>query len=176
MTRRKVGAMREPNGQTKRSKRQQPDDMMSPTEMRRLIDASKAGLKDPVWGSMVGRLHLAHKLTTSQFNAGVTWSSLARDYSAASQSPREPKSANLNPVGGEPPDPDSPQGLEEAQRHTHARHQYIAGLGIINLAGAPARRAVEATCEKDLLPAGHAQLEALGLGLSALSAFWGKRK
>jgi hypothetical protein len=133
-------------------------------------------MRDPVWATTLGYLYLAGKVTGSQFAAGKRWADLARDYSAASQSPKTPQSANLDPKGGTPPDPDSPTGAREARREAHVLHQYIAGLGIINLAGAPARRAVEAVCEQGQVPAGHVQLEALGRGLSALAAFWSERR
>jgi len=173
MSRRKALVAREPNGRAKRTSPLPPA-----SEVSRLRDAALAGMRDPVWGTTLGYLYLSGKVTGSQFAAGKRWADLARDYSAASQSPKQPRSANLDPKGGEPPDPDSEQGRREARQHAHTLHQYIAGLGIINLAGAPARRAVEAVCEQGQVPAGHTQLEALGRGLSALAAFWseGRRK
>jgi len=172
MTRRKAMVSREPNGRKKRL----PPTLPPASEVSRLRDAALAGMRDPVWGTTLGYLYLSGKVTGSQFAAGKRWADLARDYSAANQSPKQPRSANLDPKGGEPPDPDSPRGLREAQQHARTLHQYLAGLGIINLAGAPARRAVENICEQGLAPVGHAQLEALGKGLSALSAFWGEGK
>ena len=106
------------------------------------------------------------------------WTVLASDYSLACIAPRQPRSANLNPAGGEPPDPNSPEGIKEAQRDAHTKHQYIAALGILNLAGAAPRLAVAEVCENGLMVDGVQQLEALGRGLSALAAFWseGRRK
>ena len=78
MTPRKHLAKREPNGKPQRE-RSGP----SPTEISRLRDAALAGMKDPIWGTQLGILHLSGKLTTSQLAAGKRWAELARDYSAA---------------------------------------------------------------------------------------------
>jgi hypothetical protein len=175
MTRRKSLASREPSGKVRRPPRADPT-LPSPTEVTRLRDAALAGMRDAVWSSPLGWLYLSGRLSGSQFAAGRRWATLARDYSAATQSPKQPRSANLDPAGGQPPDPDSPAGLKEAQQHAHTLHQYLAALEMLKHTGAPARRAVAAVCEQATMPAGHAQLADLNRGLSALSAFWNGEK
>jgi len=174
MTRRKSLASREPSGKVRRPPRADPT-LPSPTEVRRMIDAARQGFRDPVWGSMLGVLHARGKITDAQFAAGWRWTVLASDYSLACLAPRQPRSANLNPAGGQPPDPDSAQGLKEAQRHTHTKHQYLAARAALNASGAPARLAVAEVCENNLMVDGVQQLADLNRGLSALSAFWNRR-
>ena len=173
MTRRKSMARREKNGKPQRQPR---DDLPSPTEVARLRDAAVAGLKEAIWGTMLGQVYLRGKISGAQFAAGKRWAELSAKYSAATLSPREPKSANLNPSGGEPPDPDSPQGLKEAQRHAHVLHQYLAANAVLHHVGDACRRAVMATCEHGMAPDGHDQLQALKDGLSVLAAFWSERR
>ena len=172
MSRRKTLAVREPSGKVKRA----PPDLPSPTEVSRLRDAALSGLKDAIWGSMLGQVYLRGKISGVQFAAGKRWADLARNYSLACQSPKEARSGNLNPAGGEPADPDSPQGLREAQQQAHTKHQYIAANAILHHAGEPARRAVMATCEHGIAPIGHDGLENLKVGLSAIAAFWSERR
>ena len=174
MTRRKSLASREPSGKVRRPPRADPT-LPSPTEVTRLRDAALAGMRDAVWSSPLGWLYLSGRLSGSQFAAGRRWADLARDYSAATQSPKQPRSANLDPAGGQPPDPDSPAGRREAQQHAHTLHQYLAALAMLNASGAPARKAVQAICEQGQMLAGHHQLASLGVGLTALSIFWSKR-
>jgi len=175
MTRRKSLARREPSGKVRRPPRADPT-LPSPTEVRRLIDAARQGFRDPVWGSMLGVLHARGKITDSQFAAGWRWTVLASDYSLVCLAPRQPRSANLDPAGGQPPDPDSAEGIKEAQRHTHTIHQYLAAYEALKLAGAPARLAVAEVCENGLMVDGVQQLEALRTGLTVLGAFWSERR
>jgi hypothetical protein len=173
MTRRKSLAHREPSGKVRRPARADPT-LPSPTEVTRLRDAALAGMRDAVWSSPLGWLYLSGRLSGSQFAAGKKWATLARDYSAACQAPKTPRSANLEPGGGQPPDPDSERGRREAQQHAHTLHQYIAALATLNVSGTPARKAVEAICEQGQMPAGHHQLASLVVGLTVLSIYWSK--
>ena len=174
MSRRKVLAHREPNGKPQRTR---PAELMSPTEARRLMDAARTGLKDPVWGTTLGWLHLSGKLTTTQFAAGKRWAEVAAEYSEACQGPKQPRSANLNSAGGEPSDPDSLQGAKEAKGHTRALHRYIGALEVIRRTGEAPARAVAATCERGSMPEGADSLNNLRRGLDALATWWaGDRK
>jgi len=172
MSRRKSLTRREPNGRPQRA----PPDLPSPTEVSRLRDAALAGMRDPVWGSMLGQMLLGGKITSFQFSVGRKWSELAREYSAISQSPQPPKSANLDPRGGIGPDPDSPKGLREARQQTFVKHQYLAAYELLKLTGDASMRAVVDTCEAGLHPVGLDGLNQLRKGLDTLGAFWSKKK
>ena len=164
---RKHLAKREPNGKPQRE-RSGP----SPTEISRLRDAALAGMKDPIWGTQLGILHLSGKLTSSQLAAGKRWADLARDYSAACQSPRAPKSVDIEPGGGSPIDPDSAKGLREARRHSQIVHGYLGSLEALKRTGEAPRLAVRDVCEFNLFPVGSFQLAALRTGLQGLAAWW----
>jgi hypothetical protein len=175
MTRRKALVAREPNGRAKRT----PSEIMSPTESRRLMDAAKSGLKDKVWGTPLGWLHVSGKLNSTQFAAGLRWSELVADYAKAMQGPKPPQSARLAPEGGTPVDPDSPTGLREARRHSQIVHQYLGAISVLKHASGHVRNAVREVCELRQMPTGEDQLRALGTGLNVLTVWWsagGKRK
>jgi hypothetical protein len=171
MTRRKSMSPREKNGQTKRSLRE--PEGPSPTSVARLRQASLRGQEDPKWSTTLGMLSLGRKITDAQFAAGLHWAELARDYSQACLAPRQPRSANLNPMGGSTIDPDSAQGRREARRDGKTFHRYIASLAALTHAGAAPRAAVAHVVERDQWVAGAMELEDLRTGLSALAEWFG---
>jgi hypothetical protein len=82
MSKRKHLAVRKPGGRIY-SYGSQPSELLSPTEVRRLVDGAAMGLKDSTWSSTLGRLHLAGKLNASQLAAGKRWAELVSSYSQA---------------------------------------------------------------------------------------------
>jgi len=86
MSRRKPLARR---GSTGRIIHNRDPELLPPTEVRRLVEAASAGLRDPIWCSEIGRLHLVGKITSAQFAAAKRWTELAASYSQACQSPRQ---------------------------------------------------------------------------------------
>ena len=170
MTRRKSMTPREPNGQTKRSLRE--PEGPSPTSVARLRQASLRGQEDPKWSTTLGMLSLGRKITDAQFAAGLHWAELARDYSVACQAPKQPRSANLNPMGGSAVDPDSPQGVREARRDGKTFHRYLASLAALTHAGGPARAAVGQVVERDQWISGVMELDDLRTGLQALANWY----
>lgn len=102
MSRRKAIAKREPNGRIQRDPPLPP-----PSEVRRLRDAALSGMRDPTWGTELGRLYLVGKITATMFAAGKRWGELASQYSQALCSPApDPKAICLERMGGSPIDPD----------------------------------------------------------------------
>ncbi len=106
MSKRKHLAVRKPGGRIY-SYGSQPSELLSPTEVRRLVDGAAMGLKDSTWSSTLGRLHLAGKLNASQLAAGKRWAELVSSYSQACQGPRPPRTKPLDAIGGTPADPDN---------------------------------------------------------------------
>ena len=170
MTPRKHLAKREPNGKPQRERSGQSGP--SPTEISRLRDAALAGMKDPIWGTQLGILHLSGKLTSSQLAAGKRWAELAADYSAAMQSPKPPRSVALEASAGSAVDPDSAKGAREARRHSQIVHGYLGALEALRRTGEAPRLAVRDVCEFNLFPVGSFQLAALRTGLQGLAAWW----
>ena len=66
---RKIKA-RTPSGQLSRAGRQRE---YPPAQVRRLRDAAMAGLRDPEWGTELGRLYLEGTITAAMYAAGKDW-------------------------------------------------------------------------------------------------------
>jgi hypothetical protein len=63
MSRRKHLAAR---GATGRILSRRDPELLGPNEVRRLVDAAATGLRDSVWCSVLGRMHLTGKITSAQ--------------------------------------------------------------------------------------------------------------
>lgn len=169
MSRRKSLSQREPNGRIQRVPQLPPA-----SEVRRLRDAALAGMRDPMWGTELGRLYLVGKINTSMYAAGKRWAELSVRYSQALCSPSpDPKAVLFDKAGGESPDPDSYEGRKEARRHEKAVASFIDAHVALMSASAASERAVRLTCERDSILVGHEALLSLLVGLSVLAGFWG---
>lgn len=169
MGRRKSLAVREPNGRIQRDPPLPP-----PSEVRRLRDAALSGMRDPVWGTELGRLYLVGKITAGMYAAGKRWGELSSKYSQALCSPSpDPKAVCLDRSGGESPDPDSYEGRREARRHERVVASFIDARAALVSTSAACERAVRSTCERNELLHGHESLLSLKRGLTVLTDFWG---
>ena len=166
-------AIREPNG---RAKRVPSPRMLAPSEVRRLRDAAASGLRAAEWGSSLGWLYIHKQIDDRQYAAGRLWCEIMRNYGAAAQGPRQPKTANLDPSGGTSADPDSDTGHREARRHVIWTGMGDAGSKRLERAGKLAVRVVNAVCEQDQMPAGIVDLHWLRKGLDELSTLWAGRR
>lgn len=167
--RRKSMALREPNGRIQREQQLPPS-----SEVKRLRDAALAGMRDPTWGTELGRLYLVGKITASMYAAGKRWAELASKYSQALCSPSpDPKAICLDRSGGESPDPDSYDGRREARRHQRAVTSFMDAHVALKAAHGTAERVVRSVCERDEMQHGHESLMALIRGLTELAGFWG---
>ena len=175
MSRRKHLAIRKPGGRIY-SYGSPPSELLSPTEVRRLVDGAAMGLKDSTWSSTLGRLHLTGKINASQFAAGKRWAELVSNYAEASQGPRQPRTKPLDAIGGASADPDSEKGAKEARRHERATANYREGRHALRLAGSEAERVVESVCVQDQALAGFDELGVLRTGLQSLSTWWSARR
>jgi hypothetical protein len=167
MGKRRSNVHREPNG---RVQRVAVVDLYAPAEIMRLRIAATLGLRDAVWAAPLGWLYVSHKINASQFGAGQWWEMLAQAYSSAQQSPNAPRSVALEPHRGTSADPDSARGEREAAEHRKAINSYYDARDALKTAGPVAVRAVIETCEKQQMPAGVLEIEALRRGLKLLAA------
>ena len=171
MSRRKPLRVRYPSGQiVPRS------EIASPTAIRRLTDAAVAGLRDASWGTMLGRIYLAEKISASEYAAGKRWAALTAEYAVACQAPRAPTTVLLDAVGGRPPDPDSEIGRKEVKRHEKANREYLDGRHALRLAGRNAEAVVEATVVLDQACTCFDEIKALRDGLGALATMWASKR
>jgi len=173
MSRRKPLARR---GSTGRIIHNRDPELLPPTEVRRLVEAASVGLRDSIWCSMLGRIHLTGRITPSQFAAGKRWAGLVANYATACQAPRPPKTLPLDAKGGTPADPDSAAGVREARRHERVAAAYLEGRHVLRLAGHEVERVVDSVCVQDRAPAGLHELDALRTGLQSLSTWWSARR
>jgi hypothetical protein len=167
MVKRKTLARREPNGRVQRTVL---PDAYSPAEISRLRVAAMQGMRDPVWGQPLGWLYMSHKISSAQFGAGMWWGALATAYSSAQQSPRQPRSAALERKHASSIDPDSAAGRREAERHEEAIDAYTDALDRLKTTGTLSMRVVIEVCEKQQMPGGAREIEALQNGLKLLAA------
>jgi len=159
---------REPNGRPQRERYE------SPAEVRRLRDAALIGMRDPEWGTELGRLFLAGKLTAEEFAAGRHWAKLAAGYRTAMQSPSpDPKALDMDGgARGASADPDSEEGQAEAERHKRAKAAYLTADANLLLFGAKPHRAVRLVCERNEVLLDYQQLIDMKRGLCGLAAYW----
>ena len=171
---RKVLAPRKPCGQLKREPRDSRP--LAPIQVRRLLDAAAEGLRDPLWGSMIGRLHLNGKISSAELATAKHWARIVANYSAACCSPRPPRTVPLDAIGGTPVDPDSATGERGVRRHERASAAWLEGRNALRLAGRDAERVVDSVCARDCALAGFGELNALRAGLQALAALWSAKR
>lgn len=157
---------RTPTGALSRAGRERE---LPPTQVKRLRDAALAGLRDPEWGTELGRLYLAGTISASMYAAGKDWREKAARYI---------KTLDHFPVrtlpmdgrgGSAPADPDSEAGAAQARREAGAMERFFEAHHVLLSSGRLAERAVRHLCERDQGPCGMAELIALRNGLSALA-------
>jgi hypothetical protein len=162
---RKIKA-RTPSGQLSRAGRQRE---FPPTQVKRLRDAAMAGLRDPEWGTELGRLYLEGTITASMYAAGKDWREKAARY-VKSLGHFPVRSILVDQRGGSlPPDPDTQAGQKQARREADAMERFFEAHYVLLSAGKMAEAVVRRLCEQDEGPCGMAELIALRNGLSALA-------
>jgi hypothetical protein len=167
MSRRKAMAARKPSGRTKVEPQLPP-----PAETKRLRDAAVAGMRGAEWGTELGRLYLADKISSLQYSAGRRWAATVEAYAEACQTPRQPGTATLDPEGGKAADPDTPAGRKTARRHARAIETFNGAHEALTFAGRLAASVTRAATESQSAPCGQMELAALRAGLQHLAAHW----
>lgn len=157
---------RTPSGQLSRAGRERE---FPPTQVKRLRDAAMAGLRDPEWGTELGRLYLDGTITAAMYAAGKDWREKAAKY-VNSLGHFPVRSILVEGRGGSlPPDPDSLEGQKRARREADAMERFFEAHHVLLYAGKMAEATVRRLCEHDEGPCGMAELMALRRGLSALA-------
>jgi len=150
--------------------------LMSPTEIRRLVDASRAGLRSAEFSSEVGRLLLTGAITSAEFAVAQRWATLAADYSRACCGPRPPRTPQVDANGGAEADPFSELGEREAKRNKRTIAEYTGGREILRSCSPQTERVVTSVVVGGFAAVGHADLKALHAGLGSLATWWSSRR
>jgi hypothetical protein len=156
--------VREPNGRVSRTLNERE---FPPAQVKRLRDAAMAGLRDPEWGTELGRLYLEGTLTAEMYAAGKWWRETASRYRGAICAPApDPKALVLEiGCGSFRPDPDSDAGRELVKRDCTATLIFLEAHGALLGAGMIAERTVRRLCEEDQAPVGEEERLAARNGL-----------
>lgn len=157
---------REPNGRRQRERE------TAPTQVKRLRDAALLGMKDPEWGTELGRLFLNNAITPAMYAAGKRWrEQVAIYHSAIGVFPVRTAGVEIG-RGGSPVDPDSPDGRKIAQREADGAERFFAAHAALMATDAMSERAVRNICEHNIMVEGFDELMKLRKGLLALVAHW----
>ena len=148
---------------------------VAPAELVRLRDAVARGLRDPMWGTELGRLFLEGKLTAEEYEAGRRWGRLVTAYHKAAGI-RAPY-AKAMPIYRVEPSVEPDSESEEGQRRTRRDQDIIVDMQeahavLASGAGILAERAVRSLCEANELPIGVVGLDSLRHGLRWLGHHW----
>jgi hypothetical protein len=164
---------REPNGRLSRTTKKQIE-AKNPNEMKRLRDAAILGMRDPLWGTELGRLFLRNRIDEVQFEAGKRWRNLVDTWRKNQVGPQiDPKSGlsvlfveNRGRGRDRTYDPDVVAATQEtdlALRHA---------LDALNGAGQLESRTVRDCCEMEIPIIGLSEIWWLRDGLDALATHW----
>jgi hypothetical protein len=173
--RQKLILIREPNGRASRATEEKE---YAPTRIKRLLDEAATGYGDPEWGTAIGRLYARGKITAPMWAAGKRWAEkVVKYHTAINAPPPNPKALVLEGrMGGTAPDPDSDEGRKRAAKDEQAVTEFLTAHGVLVGAGMISEAMVRSACERDQLPDGHEQLQALNRGLLWLADYWGLTK
>lgn len=153
---------REPNGRLQRERE------LPAAQVRRLRDAALAGLRQPEWGTELGRLLLTHVIDETQYAAGRRWADHAAKYRGVIGI-RSLRSPSAEPgIAGQSPDPDSMEGERLAKREREAMERFYQAHVALTLAGMLAERAVRKVCEDNEALCGIAERQSFIHGLNRL--------
>lgn len=172
-TRRGLVVAREPSGRLQRSPARERDDReISPTEVRRLRDGALNGLRDPEWGSELGRLYLERAISGREYAAGKTWrAQVARFQGSIGIFPV--RSLSGEPTGrAEPPDPESDEGQKQAVKDRDAAETFFEAHTVLLWSGRGAESAVRRLCEEDQAMVGYNELQHARCGLTRLANYY----
>lgn len=154
---------REPSGRIARTLLRALD-AHSPAQAKRLRDAALRGMQAPEYGTELGRLFLADKITPSQYEAGKRWARLREELVATLGLP--PISPRLIRAYGVAAWSQKNDGRERALLAILTAASQALGVD------AKAEGMVVATCEHERPAVTASDLKNLQLGLDALAVHW----
>ena len=143
-----------------------------PAQVRRLRDAALSGLRDPEWGTELGRLYLSDQITDAMYAAGKQWAEWAAKYrNAIGVFPIRCSSGELR-GNSHPVDPESERGQEIAKREAKHAEDFFKADAVLMQADRGVSTAVRRLCEDNETPGGFAELARVRTGLMHLVSHW----
>jgi hypothetical protein len=167
--------VREPNGRLSRAV-QKAVDARTSNEIRRLRDACILGMRDPMWGTELGRLLLGGKIEPEHFEAGRRWANLVAAWRQQHVGPPISPKGCLANLSGEPRGvaSDRTDDPEAVQRAVEIGGELKGAFAAIKDApeGRFALRVLQDCCEMNRAVVLVSDLASLKIGLAALSEYW----
>lgn len=166
----KIVPVREPSGRPSRAGEERE---FAPAAVKRLAHAAVHQMELQRWGTELGRLFLAHKITIGMLVAGERWRDMAARYHQAIDAPpSSPQPCNLERGSkGSPPDPDSADGRARTATDRKGVKDMREAHAVLMGAGKLSERMVRAVCERDEICPGY-ELANLVRGLGWLEQNW----
>ena len=159
------GLLRHPGGSIK----QKPSESMSPAEVRRLAEQASLGLRDAVWSTQLGRIHLAGKVSALEFSAVGSPNSPPIIRRPASRRCRRARRYSNAPTSTR-----RIRTVKGVARSTppRARHRPVFGGQARIADGGWGRTRRGSRCRPRRGAGGQVEFNALRAGLCALSTWW----
>jgi len=164
---------REPNGRLSRATKKDLD-TKSPNEVKRLRDAALLGMRDPMWGTEIGRLFLRSRIEARQFEAGKRWMNLVelwrKDQGETGLAPKSGLAAlHVENRGRGMDRSEDPTAIERSRELSDTLHKARDAL---DSAGFLESRTVRDCCEQNMPIIGLSEIGWLRDGLDALADHW----
>ena len=163
---------RHPSGELVRSEREAG---YSPAVSKRLRDAAARGMADSSWGTAMGQLLMAGKITHDEHMTGMRYDELHREYLKTIPGPQDDTSKPIGePRKGEPPHEDSEAGAKADKRAKKIKLDYERAEAVLEATiGKQGIYALDALCVGNgRTPDSYASLLLAKKGLNALAALW----
>jgi hypothetical protein len=164
----RLDGAREPSGRPSRSERG-----FAPMEIRRLVSAAIAGMRDPQWGTPLGWMFLSGKIDEKQYSAGVMWLGVVERGQKALGSPAVKSPSLARAIKAADPDPESDEGQAQTRREASAARAFFDAHAALCTAGLLPEHHVRALVEHHVVPVGYEAVLHTQSGLSALAGHFG---
>lgn len=147
---------------------------ISPAQARRMRDMAALSVSMQEYGTEIGRLFMAAKIKSYQYEVARRWARLTTAYHQAMSAPHSIASGSLIGSGREQsPDPESEAGLRLSKEERDVVQSWQRAHETLLASGH--NRAVRDCCEHDAPIVESVALSSLRAGLDALALLWGVR-
>lgn len=168
---RKIGVAREPNG------REQREPQAEAAEAKRVLSQLLRQSRDAQFGTAYGQMFVLREIDEHEFAQAKRVAGMLAAYRRALAGPKGLAGLPVERgAGGAPVDPETPEGIEEAERHKSAVHRYDAVCDRLRWRGQAVMQATVKLCGDEYLTWQEREWAKIGLGQLVLEAQGGRRK